>query len=184
MSDFEQAIQFVLRWEGGYVNHPSDPGGATNHGISIRFLQRGSIFLDLDRDGDMDANDIRLLSRGQAVELYRQNFWVPIRGYDLPGNVAVAVMDTAVNMGVSVGAKFLQRVVGTTDDGMIGPITLAALGRYIQRNGAGELVVNYLTRRMKRYTELSTFGTFGTGWTRRAFACQDYATSLAWRANP
>lgn len=171
----DKAMDFVLRWEGGYSNDPRDPGGATNHGISIRFLQKGSIFLDLDKDGDMDANDIRLLDLTQAKALYEVHFWDKMKCAHMPDAMAVAVMDTGVNMGVSVAAKFLQRVLGVEADGVIGPQTLTALANVNDLRGR---IVAYHQRRMKRYTELSGFATFGVGWLNRLIDCQDYCTGI------
>lgn len=105
-SAFELAHTFTAKWEGGYVNHPNDPGGATNYGISLRFLEaRG---LDIDGDGKVDEKDVRALTARTAAMIYREHFWDQPGLDRLPVLVAVAVYDAGVNMGVPRAVKHLQ----------------------------------------------------------------------------
>ena len=110
ISTFDRAMKFVLRWEGGYVNHPSDPGGETNYGISKR--------------AHPDV-DIANLTEGGAKDIYRAEYWDKVRGDDLPDEIAVVVMDYAVNSGVDCASRALQTLVHAKADGQIGDNTLA-----------------------------------------------------------
>lgn len=76
MASFNKPHAFTAKWEGGYCNDPDDPGGATNYGISLRWLKSlGLNQGDIDRDGDIDASDIRALSKEQAAALFKEKFW-------------------------------------------------------------------------------------------------------------
>ena len=111
MADFERAIAFVLKHEGGYVNSPNDPGGETNFGISKR------------------ANptvDIRALTRETATAIYRARYWDPIQGDALPDCVGLALLDWYVHSGTPA-VQALQRLVGVIADGVLGPATLLAV---------------------------------------------------------
>jgi lysozyme family protein len=110
VTTFDRAMKFVLRWEGGYVNHPSDPGGETNFGISKRAHP------DLD---------MKILTKEMAKKIYRKEYWDKVRGDDLPDEIAVAVMDYAVNSGVDQASEALQGIVHAVVDGHIGDKTIA-----------------------------------------------------------
>lgn len=112
MSSFDRAMEFVLRWEGGLVDNPADPGGETNFGIA--------------HNSHPDV-DIKNLTKETAKEIYRTEYWDKIKGNELPAPIAMAVMDYAVNSGVSRASKALQESVGATKDGQIGPATLQKL---------------------------------------------------------
>lgn len=111
MSYFEQAIPHVLRHEGGYVNDPVDPGGETNWGITKR---------------NYPALDIKHLTKDQAIEIYRKDYWRPIYDEMTDGDAACKLFDMAVNMGHRQAHKLLQRAVGADADGVFGQMTLAA----------------------------------------------------------
>lgn len=176
MAMFNEAIEVVLRHEGGFVDHPADPGGATNWGISLRFLVREGIDLDLDGDGKLDAEDIRRMPRETAIEIYRERIWDRF-GYDRIVDQALAtkVFDLAVNMGATQAHKCLQRAcraAGTAiaDDGILGPVTLAAA------NGLPAATVLAALRseaagfyRLLAATRPSA-AVFLTGWLRRAYS--------------
>ena len=111
--DFSAAIKTVLKHEGGFVNDPDDPGGATNWGISLRFLKgQGLEVGDVDHDGDIDADDILKMSQSDAIAIYRQAFWVK-NGYgSFPDHrVAAKTFDLCVNMGPRQAHKILQRAI-------------------------------------------------------------------------
>jgi lysozyme family protein len=109
MTAFDRAMDFVLRWEGGYVNHPNDPGGETKYGIAQK------------SHPDVDIKNLTVLG---AEKIYREEYWNEIRGDELPDAVAVAVMDYAVNSGVTRASRALQDLVHAEVDGQIGPLTI------------------------------------------------------------
>jgi lysozyme family protein len=137
MARFEDSIGYVLSKEGGYADHPSDPGGATFWGISLRFLEAQGEYGDIDKDGDVDKDDIKALSRTDAIVIYAQKFWKPMK-LDLlkPQSVATRCFDMAVNMGIKRGVKIAQRAYNEIKaeeatrlkvDGKLGPKTRKAL---------------------------------------------------------
>lgn len=148
MSQFDSLIGRVLSHEGGYSLDPRDPGGETQWGISKRAYP---------------AVNIRALTRDQAIEIYRRDYWARVQGDKLPAAVAFQVLDAAVNHGVGTAIRWLQRAVGVADDGVIGPLTLAA----VAAAPAADLVLLFNAERLEFYAKLSTFDAFGKGWTRR-----------------
>jgi len=119
MNNSERAIPKILKHEGGYVNNPADPGGATNKGITIatfrRYIKPGGTIADL-----------KALTESQAVVVYKRQYWDAVSADLLPSGVDYAVADFAVNSGPSRAGKYLQKVVGTAQDGVVGPATIAA----------------------------------------------------------
>lgn len=141
MQNVRQIAEEIVAREGGYVNDPADPGGATNHGVTIHTLRR--LGLDLDRDGKVTAADVRRLTRAQAVEIYLRHYFERPRLAELPVALQASVFDMYVNAG-SNAVKILQRLLTTlgwplVDDGLIGPKTLSAARQ------AAEAMPNTLT---------------------------------------
>ena len=150
---FETVVHMVLEHEGGYVNHPSDPGGETKYGISKR------AYPDVD---------IAELTEEDAASIYKRDYWDRIKGDDLPVGVACVVMDYAVNSGISRASKALQSVCGIANgDGIIGPATLASVWTTV-KNTSEEDVINAVTEQRQGFIRaLSIYDTFGKGWERR-----------------
>ena len=150
---FETVVHMVLEHEGGYVNHPSDPGGETKYGISKR------AYPDVD---------IAELTKDDAADLYKRDYWDRIKGDDLPVGVACVVMDYAVNSGISRASKALQSVCGIANgDGVIGPASLNAVWVTV-KNTSEEDVINAVTEQRQGFIRaLSIYDTFGKGWERR-----------------
>jgi lysozyme family protein len=165
----DMAIRKILEHEGGYVNHPDDPGGATNKGITIATFRSF-----IKRDGTIA--DLKALTTQQAVDVYKAQYWDAVRADGLPSGVDYTVADFAVNSGPSRAAKYLQAALGVTQDGAIGPQTIAAAQAadpkaLIRKINADRLAF------MKRIQGGKLWKTFGRGWQRRVDAVQ--STSLA-----
>ena len=167
MSKFKEALEIILHHEGGYVNHPKDPGGETNLGVTKRVYE--------DFGGTKDMKDLTI----EDVEpIYRKNYWDKCRCDDLPSGLDLCVFDFAVNAGPGRAAKYLQTLVAALPvDGGIGPMTLAKVNEYVEKFNVKHAVVHYQANRQKYYEELSTFATFGRGWTRRVEETTETANS-------
>jgi len=157
---FQRCLTEVLRHEGGYVDHPSDPGGATNMGITRKTLAR---WRKISPWTDLPKSSVASLKREEAGLIYRANYWNPSRAREMPVGVDLALFDFAVNSGPDRAVRTLQAALGVAADGEVGPVTLAALrGADLAR-----LVNDFCDRRLAFLRGLSTFAAFGRGWTRR-----------------
>ena len=151
---------YVLASEGGYVNHPRDPGKATNMGITIATLRAW-------RGTKVTNEDVRNLTQAEALAIYKAQYWDTVRADLLPLGLDYLTFDYAVNSGPARAIKDLQRTVGADADGVIGQKTLSKIKEYISKNGMKALLNAYATRRWNFVQGLSTFSTFGNGWRRR-----------------
>ncbi len=144
--------------EGGYVNDRNDLGRATNHGIT-----QGT--LSAIRGYDVSVEEVKALTYQEALQIYRQEYWVPIKGDQLPAGLDYAVYDFAVNSGVSRAVRFLQEIVGAKRDGVMGPFTLSAIRK------CGKSVPEIIERLCEaRWAYMKTLGSwkhFRIGWTTR-----------------
>jgi lysozyme family protein len=156
-ANFKSSLAAVLVHEGGYVNHPRDPGGATNKGITHRTY---AAYLARNK---MPATDVRHITDAEVASIYRNQYWSKVMGDDLPSGVDYAVFDFAVNSGPARAAKFLQRIVGVTADGVIGFQTLSAVAKM----DAGEIVAKLCANRLAWLKRLKHWDAFGRGWERR-----------------
>lgn len=128
MRTVRQIAQEIVAREGGYVNDPDDPGGATNFGVTIHTMRR--LGLDLNRDGQITAADVRLLTREQAVDIFVEHYFQRPRIAELPQAIQASVFDMYVNAGANA-VRILQRLlrdmrIEVAVDGVIGPRTVAA----------------------------------------------------------
>ncbi|TIO15659.1 MAG: hypothetical protein E5X86_19930 [Mesorhizobium sp.] len=170
--NFDRALSLVLKHEGGYVNHPRDPGGATNKGITIATFRRY-----VNAKGTPE--DLKRITTAQAGIVYRRQYWDAIRGDELPDGVDYAVFDFAVNSGPSRAAKYLQAILGTVQDGRIGPATIAAS----KAKPAGVVIDALCDARLSFLKRLKTWGTFGKGWSARVSSVRFQALVMI-KANP
>ena len=146
--DFKQAIDRVLGHEGGYVNNPADPGGETKWGISKR---------------SYPSVNIVSLTRDQAVEIYKKDFWDKINADQLYDGVAYQALDFAVNSGIGTAVRALQRALNVADDGHWGPITATAAKSVSE----SDQIMRILAERLDFMRKLKNWPTFSSGWVAR-----------------
>lgn len=149
---FDEAFTKLLGHEGGFVDHPADPGGATNWGVTERVARANGY-----------TGDMRDFPQVAAKHIYRKSYWDSVRADELPPAIRYAVFDAAVNSGTAQAVKWLQRAVGASDDGRIGPQTLT-MARAAQPDFAARRM---LAQRLKFMTDLKTWPHFSRGWARR-----------------
>jgi lysozyme family protein len=166
-ANFDAALTEVLRHEGGYVNHPADPGGATNFGIT-----RTTLSAFLGRPASLA--EVMALPRESAARIYREQYWNAVKADRLPSGLDLAVFDCAVNSGPKRAIRMLQRILGVADDGVMGHITLdAAL-----KGNATITLDAFCDARLAFLRGLSTWPVFGRGWTKRIEAIRSKARSM------
>ena len=154
--NFDECLKMLLKHEGGYVNHRSDPGGRTNLGVTQAVYE--------DWVGHpVTEDDMRALTPEDVAPIYKNNYRDKVRGDDLPAGVDWCAFDWAVNSGSGRPAKAIQRAVGATQDGAIGPMTLQSVADLDPE----KIIQSVYHTRQKFYENLKTFKTFGKGWTRR-----------------
>jgi lysozyme family protein len=153
--DFDTAFHKLLGHEGGYSNHPKDPGGETMWGVTKRVAQANGYM------GNMQDLSVNI-----AKAIYRKDYWNPVLAEKLPEVIRYAVFDAAVNSGVGQSIKWLQRAVGATEDGVIGNQTLTA----ISKEQPEVILRKLLAERLQFMTNLTTWESFGRGWARRISA--------------
>ena len=218
---FSVAHAFTARWEGGLSDHPADPGGLTNHGVSLRFVQElareareeclrlarncascprpaaGTCAwqsLDLDMDGDVDADDIRACTKAQAAALFRREFWDKLGCQRLPLPLGVTLYDGAVNMGPGRAVRQLQRAMNQVgeaeldlwspiaEDGLIGPKTRELAEALAGVDLAFRAARQALRQREAFYRDLAarrpSMKAFLQGWRNRVGALADYLGEL------
>ena len=167
LSNFPAALALVLKSEGGFVNHPRDPGGMTNLGVT-RNVWREWV------NRDVDEAEMRSLTPEMVGPLYKAQYWDACHCSDLQRGVDYAVFDAAVNMGSGRAAKLLQAALGVTADGAIGRATIAAA----TAADPAELLEEFSLGKEEFYQSLPTFATFGKGWLNRVAHVQDSAEQM------
>jgi lysozyme family protein len=166
---FDTSLAAVLLHEGGYVNDPQDPGGATNRGITQ------AVYNDWRFDRRLEMQDVKLLTPAETSAIYKLLYWNPICGDNLPAGVDYCTFDFAVNSGVNRASRYLQRAADVLDDGQIGPVTVAAVGKV----PANTLIEEVCDERLAFLQRLPTFAHFGKGWTARVNDVRAKAKAMA-----
>lgn len=166
--NLEAALRQVLVHEGGYVNHPADPGGATNQGVTQRVYDAYRT-----RKG-LKPQSVRGISPDEVATIYKRQYWDAVKGDDLPAGLDYAVFDYAVNSGPKQAILDLQRVLGVTADGIIGNVTLAA----ISDADAFAVIDDLCARRMAFLRRLKHWPTFGRGWSHRVADVAEAAAAM------
>lgn len=169
-SSFGAALARVLRHEGGYSNHPADPGGPTNKGVIQRVY-------DAYRHGrGLPVRSVKLLEDAEIRDIYHRQYWDAVRGDDLPPGIDYAVFDAGVNSGPAQAAKWLQRALGVADDGQIGAVTVAAA---LAAPDRAAVVDGLCDRRLAMLKGLKTWPVFGRGWAARVADVRRDARAIA-----
>lgn len=165
--NFGLAFHALLKHEGGFVNHPKDPGGMTNLGVTKRAWE--------DYVGHpVDEAQMRALTPETVETFYRERYWDVIGADSLPGGIDYCVFDCAVNSGPRQAVRLLQRAARVTDDGILGANTLNAVRGMDPRL----LISRYTAARLDFLQKLPAFVTFGKGWVRRVREVETLAATL------
>lgn len=165
---FDDALRRLLMHEGGYSNHPNDPGGPTKFGITIHDYRK---YVKLDATAD----DVRAMPVADAEAIYRDKYWDALRCDDLPAGLDYAVFDYGVNSGVTRAAKVLQRLLGLPDNGRMSDSVIAAA----TARDAAALVALLCDERLAFLKRLRTWPVFGAGWGRRVAEVRRAALAMA-----
>jgi lysozyme family protein len=168
-SNFDECIELLLAHEGGYVDHPKDPGGRTNLGVTQHVWEEWM-------GRPVTEKEMRALTPLMVKPLYKRKYWDAVRADDLVAGVDYCVFDVAVNSGPGRAIKFLQSCVGVTVDGGFGPATLAAVNK--AEEDPTRLIELYCAKRLEFLQSLKTFETFGKGWSRRVAEVKDKALKM------
>jgi lysozyme family protein len=167
-SSYDAALARVLAHEGGYTNHPDDPGGPTNFGITISDYRKYV-------KPDASAADVRAMALDEAKAIYRAKYWDALCCDALSPGLDYAVFDYGVNSGIGRAAKVLQRTLDVAQDGVIGPVTLAAA----KKGTAAVLIEAICVERLRFLQSLRTWRVFGKGWGRRVADVKETALIMA-----
>jgi lysozyme family protein len=162
------ALALIFRHEGGYVDHPLDPGGATNRGITRATLAR-------HRGRPVSKAEVLALSEAEAAAIYRASYWNAVRADNLPSGIDLVVFDAAVNSGPARALRWLQASLGLPATGLANAATLAAAHRADQRT----VIEAFSRQRLSFLQRLSTWASFGRGWSARVAQTRKAALALA-----
>jgi lysozyme family protein len=166
--NYEEALKRLLAHEGGYSNHPSDPGGPTRFGITIHDYRKYV-------KPDASAADVRAMPLAHAKAIYRDRYWDAMRCDALPAGLDYAVFDYGVNSGVSRAVKVLRRLVGLSESAQMNDAVIAD----VRRHDAADLVARLCDERLAFLKRLRTWPVFGAGWSRRVAEVRRAALAMA-----
>ena len=166
-ANFDACLAHVLKYEGGWSDHPKDPGGATNYGVTLRTYSAW-----LGRPAS--KAELRGIAHNEVAAIYRAEYWDAVRGDDLPPGFDLVAFDAAVNSGPSRGARWLQTAIGANADGKIGPATIAAADR-----AGDDAIRSACAIRLHFLRGLETWPVFGKGWSARVAATEALALQMS-----
>jgi lysozyme family protein len=152
--NFEKCLELVLKSEGGWVNHPSDPGGETNLGVTKRVWEEYV---------GHPVESLKKLTKEDVAPLYEQKYWRPCYGEVLPRGLDFVVFSMGINAGTGRSIKLLQQSIGCVPDGVIGPKTRGL----ISDSNSATLIAKFSEARREYYRSLKNFPIFGKGWLNR-----------------
>ena len=156
LSNWDKAFKQIIKSEGGFVNHPSDPGGITNLGCTKKVWEEWI-------GHPVSEQDMRDLTPEKVAPLYKNKYWDKVKGDGMPSGLDYLLFDMAINAGPGRSVKLLQGALGLIEDGAIGPNTLKA----INNANPEELIEKFSQAKESFYKSLPTFATFGRGWLNR-----------------
>lgn len=166
--NYAESLRRVLAHEGGYTDHPSDPGGPTNWGITIHDAR-------MHWKRDATSEDVRAMPRDVAKRIYKSKYWDAMRCDELPPGVDYAVFDFGVNSGISRSIKFLERIVGVPEDGKADDVLIRTLANMPPK----PVVIELCNKRLVFLKGLRTWDVFGRGWGRRVEEVKSGALLMA-----
>lgn len=172
MTRFDKCLAITLKHEGGWSDHPSDPGGATMKGVTIGTYAQF-------KGRRVTKAELRAISDADLRAIYRRNYWNKVRGDDLPPGLDLVAFDAAVNSGPARGSRWLQGALSVAQDGKVGPVTIQAAQKARGLVGAGGPIDRACDARMAFLRGLKTWSTFGKGWTTRVEDIRAKATAMA-----
>jgi len=165
--NFNEALKAILKHEGGFVNHPKDPGGMTNLGVTKKVWEEWV-------GKPVGEKEMRALTPGTVAPMYKKKYWDAVKADELPTGLDYLMFDFAINAGPGRAAKTMQKAIGTTPDGAIGPKTMAAL----KAADPADLIAKFSMEKELFYKALPTFATFGKGWLRRVDEAKSHAVTM------
>jgi lysozyme family protein len=169
-TNFEKCLEMLLVHEGGFVNHPDDPGGMTNLGVTKKVWEEWV-------GHDVSEKEMRNLTPTMVAPLYQRKYWNACHADELISGLDYCVFDVAVNSGVGRAIKLLQSSVGATPDGGYGAIT-AALVQEAEKDPT-RIIELFSAKRLEFLQSLKAFPTFGKGWSRRVAEVKEKALEMA-----
>ena len=169
MDNFDACFSVTDQWEGGFVNNPHDPGGATYRGVTQR------VYDGYRRSKGGALQSVRRMSPDECKDIYRTQYWAPAHGSDLPAGLDLCQYDEAVNTGPVQATRLLQQALGVSVDGAFGFETLGAV--QVCKDIPG-LIKRVCAARLSFYHRLKTWVYFGVGWNRRDVGIQAKALAM------
>lgn len=169
---FKVSLKYVLKHEGGYVNDPHDPGGATNRGITIHTLKRW-------RKRAVTPSDVKSLTLRETARIYEAYYWDTLRLDDVPKGVDYPMFSCGVLAGVGTSAKIMQRIVGAEDDGRVGKNTMTALNTYLEKEGRAAFIKQFCADWLAYLKGRKGWPRYGRGWGRRVREVREVALVMA-----
>jgi lysozyme family protein len=165
--NYNEALKAILKHEGGFVNHPKDPGGMTNLGVTKKVWEEWV-------KHPVDEKAMRALTPELVSPMYKKKYWDAVKGDELPDGLDYLMFDFAINAGPGRAIKTMQKAIGTTPDGAIGPKTMQSL----KEMNPAQLIEKFSVEKESFYRSLPTFQTFGKGWLRRVAEAKDHAETM------
>lgn len=166
--NFDQAFDRLINHEGGFSDDPKDPGNWTGGRVNVGELKGTKFGIAANTYGDID---IKALTLDDAKKIYHRDWWLKTGADQLDAAIVFQMWDFAVNAGMSTAKRALQRAACVADDGNIGPMTIRA----VRAMSTTDVLMRFAAQRLRFYTSLSTWPTYGKGWTNRVAGQLDYA---------